>query len=63
LYASPRARAIFGKALGPKHPDVATVVENYAGLLHEMKRGAAARELEAHAQVIRAAHAKNNPNK
>ena len=58
-----RALDIGEKALGPEHPDVATVLENYAILLREMKRGAAARELEARAQAIRAAHAKNNPSK
>jgi hypothetical protein len=42
---------------------VATVLENCAGLLREMKRGAAARKLEARAQAIRAAHAKHNPPK
>jgi hypothetical protein len=63
LYASPRAVAIREKALGPEHPDVAMVLENYARLLREMKRGAAARELEARTQAIRAAHAKNNPSK
>jgi hypothetical protein len=31
--------------------------------LREMKRDAAARELEARAQAIRAAHAKHNPPK
>jgi len=45
------------------HPGVATVLENYARLLREMKRGAAANELEARAEAIRAAHAKNNPSK
>ncbi|HXX21851.1 MAG TPA: tetratricopeptide repeat protein [Terriglobia bacterium] len=58
-----RALGILEKARGPKHPDVATVLENYAGLLRAMKRGAAARELEARAQAIRAAHAKHNPPK
>ena len=58
-----RALAISEKALGPEHANVATVLENYARLLRAMKRGAAARELEARAQAIRAAHAKNNPPK
>jgi tetratricopeptide (TPR) repeat protein len=58
-----RALAIWEKALGPEHPNVATALENYARLFREMKRGAAARELEARAQAIRAAHAKNNPPK
>jgi tetratricopeptide (TPR) repeat protein len=58
-----RALAIWEKALGPQHPNVATALENCARLLREMKRGAAARELEARAQAIRAAHAKKNPSK
>jgi tetratricopeptide (TPR) repeat protein len=55
--------AILEKAVGPDHPNVATALENYAGLLREMKRDAAAKELEARAQAIRAAHAKHNPPK
>ena len=58
-----RALVISEKALGPEHPDVAKVLENYAGLLREMKRSAGAGELEARAQAIRAAHAKHNPPK
>jgi tetratricopeptide (TPR) repeat protein len=58
-----RALAIKEKALGPGHPDVATVLQNYGLVLREMKRGAAAAELEARAQAIRAAHAKHNPPK
>ena len=58
-----RALAIAERALGRHHPEVATVLENYAGLLRELKRGVVARELEARAQAIRAAHAKNNPSK
>ena len=58
-----RALAILQKALGPEHPNLATALENYALLLREMKRGAAARELEARARAIRAAHATRNPPK
>jgi len=58
-----RALAIWEKALGPEHPSVVTVLGNYALLLREMKRGAAARELEVRARRIRAAHAENNPPK
>jgi tetratricopeptide (TPR) repeat protein len=58
-----RALAIWEKALGPEHPNVATGLENYAVLLREMKRGAAARELEDPAQAIRATHAQKNPAK
>jgi hypothetical protein len=49
--------------LGPEHPNVAKVLENYAQLLREMKEGTAAREMEARAQAILAAHAKHNPPK
>ena len=59
----PRTLAIWEKALGPEHPNLATVLENYAGLLREMRRGAAARELEARAQAIGAARATRNPPK
>jgi tetratricopeptide (TPR) repeat protein len=58
-----RAVAVMERALGPDHPRVVTVLESYAVLLREMKRGVEARELEAHAQAIRAAHAKHNPPK
>ena len=56
-----RALAIVEKALGPDHPNVARVLESYAQLLRQMKRGAAARKLEARARTIRSAHAKHNP--
>ena len=52
-----RALAIWEKALGAAYPSVVTVLGNYALLLREMKRGAAARELEVRARRIRAAHA------
>jgi tetratricopeptide (TPR) repeat protein len=58
-----RALAIQEKALGPDHPDVAKVLGNYARLLREMKRGAAARDLEGRAKAIRATHAKDNPSR
>jgi hypothetical protein len=58
-----RGLAIREKVPGPEHPNVATVLGNYAGLLREMKPGAAARELEVRAQAIRAAHAQKNPPK
>jgi tetratricopeptide (TPR) repeat protein len=58
-----RALPINEKALDPEHPNLATALENYAGLLRETKRGPAARELEALAKAIRAAHARNNPSK
>ncbi len=48
-----RALAIAEKALGPEHPDVATISESYATLLHETGRSAEAAELEIHAKAIR----------
>ena len=53
-----RALSIWEKALGPEHPDVATVLENYALLLRKTNREAQAEELEARARAIRAKHAK-----
>jgi len=57
-----RALAIREKALGPDHPDVATALENYAGLLRKTRRESQAAELEARAQAIRARHAARNPS-
>ncbi|MBZ5672081.1 MAG: tetratricopeptide repeat protein [Acidobacteriia bacterium] len=55
-----RGLAIQEKGPGREHANVATVLGNYAGLLREMKTGAAARELEVRAQAIRAAPAQKN---
>ena len=49
-----RALAILEKSLGPEHPDVAQVLENYADLLRETGRGEEASSMEARAQAIRA---------
>ena len=46
--------AIYEKALGPEHPDVAQSLENYADLLRETGRGAEAAKMEARAKAIRA---------
>ena len=48
-----RVLAIREKALGPNHRDVATALENYAGLLYEMDRNAEAAKLEERARTIR----------
>ena len=56
-----RSLAIFEKALGPEHPQVATSLENYADLLCKTGRDAEATEMEARAKAIRAKHAKENP--
>ena len=54
-----RALAIREKALGPEHPEVATVLENYAPLLRKIGKDAEVAELEARASTIRA---KNSPS-
>ncbi len=56
-----RALAIWEKALGPEHPNVATSLENYAKLLRKTERDAEAEELEARGKAIRARHAEKNP--
>jgi tetratricopeptide (TPR) repeat protein len=48
-----RTLAILQKALGPEHPSVATVLENYAILLRETDRNAEADKLKARARAIR----------
>jgi hypothetical protein len=48
-----RSLAIWEKALGPEHPNVAICLENYAVLLNKMGRGAEAEPLEARARAIR----------
>ena len=58
-----RALAVWEKALGPEHPNVAMALENYAALLRKTNRAAEAAKLEARAQAIRAKHAKENPPK
>ena len=49
-----RSLAIWEKALGPEHPDVAASLENYAELLHETGRAGEAAQMEARAKAIRA---------
>ncbi len=49
-----RALAIYEKALGPEHPDVAQSLENYAALLRKTGRADEVEELEARAKAIRA---------
>ena len=56
-----RALVILVSALGPEHPEVAKVFENYALLLRETGRDAEAAKMEARAKAIRAKHAKENP--
>ena len=60
LIAVERALAIRKKALGPDHPNVAKVLENYAALLRKTGRGAEAENMEAHAKAIRAKHVQDN---
>ncbi|MEE8199821.1 MAG: tetratricopeptide repeat protein [Candidatus Acidoferrales bacterium] len=58
-----RALAIREKILGPDHPRVALVLENYATLLRQTGREPQAAEMEARATAIRAKHAQENPKK
>ncbi len=52
---------IVEKALGPEHPQVARVLENYAALLHKLDRDAEADKMEARAKAIRAKNAQEIP--
>ncbi len=45
-----RSLAIWEKALGTEHPNVATSLQNYAALLREMGRDAEADRLDARAE-------------
>ena len=56
-----RSLAILEKALGPKHPHVATALEGYANLLRATGRTAEADKMEARAKAIRAKLAKDKP--
>ena len=56
-----RALAILTKAVGPEHPNVATMLGNYADLLRKMDRDSEAEKMEARAQAIRAKHGQENP--
>ncbi|MEE8608319.1 MAG: hypothetical protein V3S55_11995 [Nitrospiraceae bacterium] len=47
----------------PKHPQVATGLENYAALLHKLNRDAEAGKMEARAKAIRAKHAQEIPQR
>jgi tetratricopeptide (TPR) repeat protein len=49
-----RSLAIWEKALGPDHPNVATSLENMAVLYRATKRDKEAQELEKRAERIRA---------
>ncbi|KKL07868.1 hypothetical protein LCGC14_2581720, partial [marine sediment metagenome] len=49
-----RSLAILEKALGPDHPDVATILGNLAALHREAKRESEAENLEKRAASIRA---------
>ncbi len=58
-----RSLVIAEETLGPDHPRVAQTLENYAALLRETGRGAAATNMEARAKAIRAKRAKQSPAK
>ncbi len=48
-----RSLAIWEKALGPEHPDVATSLETYAALLRQTARADEAERMETRAKAIR----------
>jgi tetratricopeptide (TPR) repeat protein len=58
-----RALAIWEKALGPEHPQVAMSLNNLASLYQDQGRYAEADELDARVKMIRAKHAEENPAK
>ena len=51
-----RAHAIWEKALGPEHPNVATILESYSAMLYKTGREMQARPLNARANAIREKH-------
>jgi len=55
-----RSLRIFGQVLGEMHPNVATVLENYADLLQRLERNDEAEALEARAATIRERLEENN---
>ena len=57
-----RALGIWETALGPEHPNVASVLENYAVLLRKTGRESQAAEMEARAKAIRARPASQSPS-
>ena len=53
--------AIMEKALGPDHPNVATILKGYSDLLRKMDRNAEGKKMEARAKAIRVKRAQENP--
>ena len=49
-----RSLAILESGLGMDHPTIVEILQNYAGLMHKMKRPADAERLEERAKTIRA---------
>ena len=56
-----RGLAIWEKALGPDHPEVAISLKSYAALLRETNREVEAAAMDARALSIRAKQARENP--
>ena len=56
----PRAIAIVEKALGPDHPTLAVLMENYAVVLRRAHRDAEALEMDERARDIRTRHSYDN---
>jgi tetratricopeptide (TPR) repeat protein len=59
----PQAIAIIEKNLGPDHPTVAGLLENYAVVLRRARRDAEALEIDLRARDIRAGHVTQNPRR
>jgi tetratricopeptide (TPR) repeat protein len=57
------AIAIVEENLGPDHPTLAGLLENYAGVLCRARRDAEALDVEERARDIRARHARQNPRR
>ena len=56
----PRAIAIVEQSLGPDHPTLASLLENYASILRRARRDAEALEADERARDIRTRHAQQN---
>ena len=56
----PRAIAIVERSLGPDHPTLAGLLENYAVVLRRNHQDAEALEIDERARDIRARHARQN---
>ncbi len=58
-----RALLVLSRAVGPEHPDVAMMLENYARMLRVLNRHDEAEKMEARATAIRGTHAQEIPQR